>query len=255
MAGAQPLCSRLGEWLQWRMLRIILAGSLLASCNKTEPPTCEQSDEFACFSGVFSGLLGARLDGVEVCAPELDEVSCVYSDSDGGWQLPGLPLDSDVLITATWQDAVPTVFPQHTSMDWYDWYKVMVPRSIMNQHANRLDTEIDDARGHLLFLTWEGLNLDGDNTPNVAGVVAELQPSSALFYASGLGLASPDLAETSGSGSGGALNLEPGSYGLSLEGPGGTCLEHSFHFLAEDGVVPVPVLEGYATAIDVICPP
>ncbi|MCO4747662.1 MAG: hypothetical protein KC912_22895 [Proteobacteria bacterium] len=240
------------------MLRIhatLVLPLCLLGCKKADPPTCEETEDFACFTGVFSGLLGARLDGVEVCAVDLPDIPCVRSDDDGGWQMPGLPLDIDVLITATYEDAVPTVFPQHTSMDWYDWYKVMVPRSIMNQHANRLDVELDDSRGHLLFLAWEGLNLDGDNTPNVAGVVATLDPQVEPFYANGLGLAASDLTETSGSGSGGALNLEPGDHALRLSAPGGDCTEHSFHFLATDGAVPVPIVAGFATAIDVICPP
>jgi hypothetical protein len=211
-----------------------------------------------CFSGVFSGLLGGRLEGVEVCAPELDDVDCQITDADGGWKMKGLPLDSDVLVTATYEETVPTILPQHSTMDWYDWYKTMVPQSIMNTNANRLDVEMDPERGHILFLAWEALNLDGENAPNVTGVTATLMDGSdgSLFYAGGMGLADADATETSGSGSGGVINLPPGTHRLAFEGPGGACTEHSFHWLADEtGAVPVPVQAGFTTAIDVICPP
>ena len=229
---------------------------LAVACAKPAPPTCANSEEFACFAGAFSGLLGKRLEGVKVCAPELD-LPCEFSDSDGTWKMPGLPRDTDVLLTATYDDAVDTVFPQTTSMDWYDWYKVMVPQSVMNSNAGRLDVELLPNRGHILFLAWEGLNVDGENTPNVKGVTAEIIGSEGrLFYAGGLGLADASATETSGSGSGGVINLEPGVYEMRFDGPGGPCEEQSFHWsILENGSIPVPVRAGHTTAIDVICPP
>lgn len=238
------------------MHRWLLTATLVASaCSKPPPPTCEDSEDFACFTGVFSSLLGARIEGVEVCTPDLPDIPCTTSDADGGWQIPGLPQDTDILVTATYEDTIPTVFPQNSSRDWYAWYKVMVPQAIINTHANRLDVELDDSRGHLLFLTWEGLNIDGDNTPNVSDVVGTLQPAAAMFYSNSIGLASNDLTATSGSGSGGALNLEPGQVTATFDGPGGPCTEPSFHYASEEGQIPVPILAGFATAIDVICPP
>jgi hypothetical protein len=237
-------------------MRVVSMLVVLGACSRPPPPTCEDSGEFACFRGVFSGLLGGRIEGVEVCTPELPDVPCVYSDSDGGWKLPGLPRDTDVLVTATSEGAVETVFPQNTGWDWYDWYKVMVPQSILQSHANRTDTTLDSQRGNILFLVWEGLNIDGDNAPNVSDVVVTLAPAASdIFYANGMGLAADDLVSTSGSGSGGALNLDPGVFELSFDAPGGPCDEHSFSFAYAAGQsVPVPVLAGFTTAIDVICP-
>ena len=171
--------------------------------------------------------------------------------------MKGLPLETDVLVSAVFEDTVPTLFPQHSSMDWYAWYKTMVPQSIMNTNANRLDVEMDPERGHLLFLAWEGLNLDGENTPNVVGVTAELvDGGGSLFYAGGMGLADAEAVETSGSGSGGVINLPPGTHLLRFDAPGGPCVEHSFHWaMDKSGAVPVPIQAGFTTAIDVICPP
>jgi len=234
----------------------LLIAALLGSCAKPPPPTCDDTESFACFTGVFSGLLGARLEGVEVCTPDLPDIPCVQSDSDGGWKLPGLPLDTDVAVTATYEDAIPTLFPQHTSMDGYAWYKVMVPESIVDTHASRLDTALNPDRGHLLFLVWEGLNIDGKNTPNVPDVTATLTPDDAeIFYANSIGLAAKGATETTGSGSGGALNLPEALYEVQFEAPGGKCKEHAFSFaFTGDGPIPVPIRPGFATAIDVICP-
>lgn len=254
--GARPALEPIQGTDYDAAMRIGLFLVATIGCKHPEAPDCVHDTATACFSGVFRDLLGAELEGVEICAPELPEIPCTSSDGDGGWQMAGLPLDSDVLITASYEDAVPTVFAQHTSMDWYDWYKVMVPQSVMSLHASRMDTELDDSKGNLLFLVWEGLNIDGIDTPNVPDVVAEIAPPATVFYASGLGLASSDLTATSGAGSGGALNLEPGDHQVGFTAPGGSCDEHSFSYAFEPGSpIPFPILQGFTTAIDVICPP
>lgn len=194
------------------------------------------------------------MEGVEVCAPELD-LPCETSDVDGGWTLAGLPLDTDVLISATAEDSVKTLFPQHTSMDWYGWYKVMVPQNILETHADRLDVNLDPQKGHVFFFVWEGLNIDGQNTPKIDGVVARVNQGQ-IFYGNSLGLASPDVTETTGNGSGGILNVPPGALNVVFDAPGGPCTEHGFHWkINEDGSFTIPIEAGYTTAIDLVCPP
>ena len=229
---------------------------LACGCTLAEPPTCDPEEETACFVGAFRGLLGERKPGVEVCTPDLEEVPCVTADEEGTWELPGLPRDADVLVTARVDGAVDTVFPQSTSMDWYDWFKVMVPRTIMATNASNLGRELDPARGHILFLTWEGLNLDGVDTPNVEGVTVEvLSGDGEVFYANSLGLASKNAEATPGNGTGGVLDLAPGTYELRFTAPAGPCVEPMFHWApTEAGTIPVPVVAGHTTAIDVMCP-
>ncbi len=227
----------------------------LAGCSvPTAPAECGDS-EFACFRGTFRTLIDEPVEGMEICAPELG-LECVSTADDGSWQMPGLPLDSNVFLTVEHADFVATLFPQHTSMDWYAWHKVAVPPFVLDTHADRLDATLDDGLGHLLFLVWEGLNIDGVDTSRIEGVTATLHsPSGSIFYADGIGLASASATQTTGSGSGGALNLEPGLASLSLAAPGGPCEEHSFSWAFEPGEpIPVPLRAGYATAIDVICP-
>ena len=237
--------------MRWSALCLLVAG-----CAKPPPPTCEDSTETACFKGVFSGLLGARMEGVEVCAPELEEIPCVTSDADGGWKMPGLPLDSDVIVTATTEDTFPTLFAQTTSLAWYDWYKVLLTTGLVQTQADRIDSSLDPGKGHIIFLVWEGLNIAGVNTPKISDVVVTVTSGEGeVFYGNSLGLASPDATETTGDGSGGVLNLSPGVHELQFDAPGGPC-SHSFSWDFADGEpVPVPIEAGFATGIDVVCPP
>jgi hypothetical protein len=228
---------------------------LLAGCTVPTAPAECGDEEFACFRGTFRTLASEPVEGVELCAPELD-LDCVSSDVDGAWSMPGLPLDQNVFLTAEHADYVATLFPQHTSMDWYAWHKVAVPPFVLETHASRLGAELDDDRAQLLFLVWQGLNIDGVDTEKIAGVQGSLHaPSGDVFYADGFSLADANATETSGSGSGGALNLEPGEGSLSLTAAAGPCVEHSFSWqIGSDGRVPFPLRAGFATAIDVICP-
>ena len=221
-----------------------------------EAPTCEDTEDHACFTGAFRTLLGVAVEGVEVCPEGLSDISCTTSDQEGQWMMPGLPRGTNLAIEATHPDYVPTLFPQHSDMDWYGWVKVAVPPFVVETHASRLSAELDPSKGNILFLTWEGLNIDGVDTPNVPGVTAETgDEGGTLFYADAIGLASPTADATTGSGAGGLLNVQPGVTRLRFSGPGGICSEQMFHWAAEeDGLIPVPVTAGYTTAIDVRCP-
>lgn len=240
-----------------RPLAVLLLLSLLGC--RTEPreaPPCgEDGAEDACFSGAFRTLVGDPVEGIALCPDELD-LACVSTDTDGQWRIEGLPLDADVALRAEHPDFTPTLFPQATSMEWYAWFKVAVPPFVLNTHASRLDTELDPGRGHLLFLTWEGLNIGGIDTPNVPDVTAELVDTTGdVFYGDALGFASATATATSGSGAGGALNLEPGVARVRLTAPAGACGEQMFHWATEDdGVIPAPIVPGFVTAIDVQCP-
>ena len=183
------------------------------------------------------------------------EVRAQLGIDDGLVRLSVRVEDIADLLTATYDGAVPTVFPQHSGMSWYDWYKVMVPLSVMRTNASNLGVALDPDLGHVLFLAWEGLNLGGVNTAKVRGVTAEVDVGE-VFYASSLGLAAQNATETTASGSGGSLNQAPGVRAFTFEGPGGACEEPMFHWArGPDGSVPVPVLAGFTTAVDVMCPP
>jgi len=239
-----------------RIYAISSALLLLLACGEVKPPTCEDTEDHACFRGAFRDLIGSPVSDIKICAPDYPDIPCTRSDENGGWKIPGLPKDTDVIITAKHPEYVSSLFPQNTAWDWYDWYKVAMPLWAMDENAERLKVSLDADKGQLLFLVWEGLNTNGEDTEKISGVKAEIDPDSTLlFYGDGWNLASSDLNETSSSGSGGALNLPPGTYNLRLNGPAGPCAEHSFSFAHEaDGNIPIPVRAGFTTAVDVICP-
>lgn len=235
------------------------AGLLLLAvgCARPEPPTCAEPGDTACFRGVFTTLLKAPIEGVEVCAPDLPDIDCTVTDEDGGWKLPGLPGGTEVVVTAAHPDYMPSLFAQNTSMSWYDWYKVGVPPSIAESNYGRLDIEADPDRGSLLFLTWEDLNIDGVDTPNVPGVTIEVEGDRGrVFYGNALNLAEADRTETSSSGSGGVLNVPEGEVRVRFTAPAGRCARDTmFHPIADDaGWITAPIRAGWTTAIDVKCP-
>ena len=230
-------------------------------CKKELPsaPTCEEGLDTACFRGSFRTLFGSPVVDMKICAPEEEHIECVWSDEEGTWKLPGLPQDKNVFLTAEHPDFIPTIFPQHTSMSWYDWYKVAIPLAVMNSNANRLDIELNEDRGHMLFLLWEGLNIDGIDTENVEDVTAEVSvQDDFLFYGDALGLASQNLTQTSSSGSGGLLNIQEEEINISFQTPNeteGCGHEAMFHYIGTDShTIPVPIRAGFTTAIDVQCP-
>lgn len=235
---------------------LVFCGLGLVGCSKEPPPTCDEPAGTACFRGIYRTLVGSRVEGVETCVTEPEGFGCVTSDEDGTWKIPGLPQETNILLTSTHETYLPVLYPQHSSMSWYDWYKTAVPQWVMESNAERLDNTLDPERGHLLFLVWEGLNTDGIDTPNVPGVIGSLADSNArVFYTNDLGLVDNDATETGKLGQGGVLNLEPGTYRLGLTAPAGPCVEHSFSWqMDEDSQIPVPIRAGFTTAIDVICP-
>jgi len=236
----------------------LVLGLLSLGCGGVgrDAPDCDDVEDFACFRGMFRTLVSEPVEGLEVCPLDLEDIACETTDSQGQWVMPGLPRNSDVTLTAVHTDFTPTVFPQHSSMDWYAWFKVAVPPFVLETHANRLAVDLDPERGHLLFLTWEGLNIDGIDTPNVPGVTAELAGADGeVFYGDALGFASSSATETSNSGAGGALNLLPGTAQLRFEAPAGACAEAMFHWeIDEDGFIPFPIVAGFVTAVDIQCP-
>lgn len=232
------------------------------SCSREIPaaPSCEEGQEIACFRGSFRTLLGSPVENMKICAPEEENIECVWSDEEGTWKMSGLPKNTNVFLTAEHPDFVSTIFPQHTSMSWYDWYKVAIPTAVMNSNANRLDVELQENRGHMLFLVWEGLNIGGVDTENVEGITAQVSVNDdLLFYGDALGLASANLTETSSSGSGGLLNIQEGEIELSLRTSDNMIecgQDPMFHYIGTiDTNIPIPIRAGFTTAIDVLCPP
>ena len=46
----------------------------LLCCSKPEPPQCDDEEDYACFRGAFRTLLGAPVEDMELCTPDLPDV-------------------------------------------------------------------------------------------------------------------------------------------------------------------------------------
>jgi len=234
---------------------------LALACDDPTPPACDAvDDDYACFRGNFITLLQAGLEGVEVCVPELEDVDCTLTDDEGGFVLAGLPRDTDLVVTATLEDTVPTAFPQNSAHEARNFVATLYDASFAELNAERMGTVYDPEASHLAFTLFHYAREPGGEElpPHTEGVSFTLEPDQGVpYYMNGLFLADDDLTATSGSGFAGVVNVEPGDYELSLDNPGGPCGgEHYFSYAFDEGdPVPMPALEGFTTYVDVVCPP
>lgn len=235
----------------WRLVVCVLP-----ACTLATPPPCDEVSETACFAGAMRGLLGERMADVEVCAPDYSDIACVLTDDEGTWRLEGFPRDTDVVVTATAENMIDTLFPQTTSMDWLDWYKVMVPESIVASNARTVGAELDPSMGHMFFVVFDDVSVDGTEPKRISNVTVTVEGElGTVFYANALGLAAAGRTETSSNGSGGVLNLPVGIHRVTFRHEGRVCNQQSFHFTPEGEAIPVPIRAGFTSAIDVMCPP
>ena len=117
-------------------------------CKKELPsaPTCEEGLDTACFRGSFRTLLGSPVVDMKICAPEEENIECVWSDEEGTWKLPGLPQDKNVFLTAEHPDFVPHLVFQHLMA-------LLIKRLAKEQDASGQHTSIASLPG-AMFMDW-----------------------------------------------------------------------------------------------------
>ncbi len=181
------------------------------ACDDPAPPECDAvDDDYACFRGNFITLLQAGIEGVEVCIPDLDDVDCTTTDDDGGFVLAGLPKDTDLVVTATLDDVVPTAFPQNSAHEARNFVATLYDVSFAEFNAERMGTVYDPDAAHLAFTLFHYAREPGGEElpPHTEGTSFSLSPDEGIpYYMNGLFLADEDLTATSSSGFGGFLNL------------------------------------------------
>ena len=220
--------------------------SLLACRPSYDGPL--PSGEGAAVYGRVVALLGGGIADVRVCARGID-VDCVTTEGDGDFLLDHLPEQTDIIVTMSKDGHLPTAYHHHTGID-QEWRKTLMTSGLVDSMTNRVDTEQRPGKGHAMFILWNGP--DYDDFDRVEGVSFDVVGGGGeRFYQGGLGLPDTDLDATSGSGSGGAFNLEPGSYELTFDGA--RC-EPWFSWDFQPGEpVPVEVLPDWASYIDLVC--
>lgn len=192
-------------------------------------------------------LLGAGAGDVDVCGHGLD--LCTMSDGDGDFLLEPLPEDADVIVTMEKDAHLPTAFLHDTSVD-EEWEKTLMPLSLVEAMGARVDTTLDDDRGHVLFILWSARDYSAVRVPDVTFT---LDAEAVTFYQAPDGMPDPELGATSTYGAGGAFNVAPGEYTLTLSGGDVTCAPWFSHTFDPGEPVPVTVLAGWASYLDLVC--
>lgn len=203
----------------------------------------------AAFGKVLT-LLGDGLGGVAVCGLDL-AIPCVQSEDDGDFLLEPLPLVTDVVVTMRKEGHLPTAYLHHTALT-QEWRKTLMPDAIVNSMTSRVDTTIDPAAGHVLFILWAGPDYDAfGRVPDVTFTIDA--PDAVTFYQGSGGMPDPALTATSDSGSGGVFNLPPGRYSVTFSSGDLTCGPwFSPDFVAGQPVT-VPAIAGFASYMDLVC--
>lgn len=201
--------------------------------------------------GRVGSLLGDGLADVTVCVDDHDEVACATTSGDGEFLLEGLPDATDVIVTMEREGSLPTAFLHNTALT-DAWDKTLMPASLVDSMANRVDTTLEPALGNTLFIVWSDTSYQSDR---VEGVTFALAPDVGVSYYQGGGaFPDPDAAATSSSGAGGAFNVPPGDYTMVFDDPRGDCAGW-FTFAHEPGdPVPVRILPGFSSYMDLVCP-
>jgi hypothetical protein len=221
----------------------------LLACRSSYDGPLPSGDGAAVYGRVV-GLLGGGIGDVEVCARGVD-VDCALSENDGDFLLDHLPEDADLIVTMAKEGHLRTAYHHHTSVD-EEWRKTLMTDGLVDTMTNRVDTEQQRGMGHAMFILWSGP--DYDAYERVEGVSFRVVGGGGeVFYQGGSGLPDADRTETSGSGSGGVFNLEPGTYELTFQGA--PC-EPWFSWDFEPGApMPVQILPGWASYVDLVCRP
>ncbi|MDP2311610.1 MAG: hypothetical protein Q8P41_01795 [Pseudomonadota bacterium] len=221
----------------------------LVACTGAYDGPAAAGEGAAVFGRVVS-LLGDGLGDVTICAFEL-EVPCVTSAPDGDFLLEPLPEDADVIVTMEKADHLRTAYLHHTSRT-QEWQKTLMPAALVDSMANRVDTEFDPASGHVMFILWAGP--DYTTFERVAGVTFAIDAGGAEpFYQGAGGLPDPELDATSTTGSGGAFNLDPGTYTVTFSAEAVTCAPWFSPDFAPGAPFPVPAVAGWASYMDLVC--
>ncbi|MFT7518038.1 MAG: hypothetical protein ACI9MC_000162 [Kiritimatiellia bacterium] len=202
--------------------------------------------------GTLRNLLQGGIADVRVCIAEIDR--CTTTDGQGHFLVEQLPEDTDVTVLIDKDGLFPVALPHHTADSEPPWDKTLLTTGLMESQANRADTELDPELGHFTFMVHQAHFSEG-KVEQSEGVALRLEPSGGVPYylTSGLQRADPDLTATTRSGGGGVLNLSPGDYLVHFQA-GGPCSRILSWDFAPGEPVPVPILAGRGTYIDVLCP-
>lgn len=225
---------------------------LLAACAPDPLPTDAAGGAYV--RGRFANLLGTGLSGARVCVRD----ACATTDGQGRFLLEGLPDEADVTVRVDAEGTFPVDLPHFTADSEPPWDKRLLGTGLMEDQARRAGGALDPDRGHLSFMVHQAHFREGDvdQTEGVGFILEPAPAGASTYFLSGpLQTADPDLQATTSLGAGGAFNLPPGRYDLSFTGTGGPCSRILSWDFEPGEPVPVEIVAGRGTYVDVLCPP
>lgn len=166
---------------------------------------------------ILSGTVSDVLTGDSVDAEVCVEDNCTTADTEGVYQLKGVPETTQVLVQITSSNYSPAAVPIGTRQDNIEVATIELIGSLAaGLQYTLLGIDNVPGTGGMAFVVSNGV--EGDNL-DVFGVTADIDPvvGDGPFYTTDLGLPSTDLDETSEDGGGIWSNLPPGDYTLDFD--------------------------------------
>ncbi len=224
----------------------------LACGSEPEEPT--PSDDSTYLRGTYRQTNFLPWEGVEVCVDELADQACVMTDSDGNFLLEGLPLETDLTVRPHHADVGLDTYHPYNTLDFENtWNRALVTYDKLQGAAEDQGDSLTPGLGHYAFVAIT----DFPDWALSRDVTFSLSPDPGLegYYGKLNGSPDPDLMATGSAGSGGMVNIPPGTYDVTFSGPGGPCRRIASWDFAEGEPVPITVHPDGVTYMEVICPP
>ncbi len=121
------------------------------------------------------------LQGVEVCLIESIDIPCVYTDEQGVFELPGVPTNSELLLTFTKEGYVSHLVSVRTGWESIEplpgaTQPLMFEKSHLDQAFDASGVVRDEDKGHVLIGSGDYFNLNtipGRLSPSISPPVGE----------------------------------------------------------------------------------
>lgn len=184
---------------------------------------------------------------VSVCVYEHPEVPCALT-ANGEYTLEDVPGHTRLFIEYTKSSYFPTIAEFETTDTDESWVFMLASTAAIELQALLLGLSVDSSTGQIVFAAFDSSTGYGQS-----GVSMSLSPSSGTIMYSGDEGIPETRSDTSSLGAGGFLNVEPGTYTLTYDFPGGSCWPYFGWEASGSNTVEVRVEAGIATFVSQYC--
>ena len=166
-------------------------------------------------SGSVSDVLARRgLPNIEVCVRDRQpEFPCATTGGGGQFEMEA-PADEDIVLVYSGGDPaiMPTLVHMRLPLGPTRWNVQVLSASMVPSLAAGFGQRVDDAKGHVSFTAGTAGNA------GLTGVTGAIAPASGAgpFYVGPTGLPDRNAVQTTSSGSGTFINVDPGMINVSV---------------------------------------